>query len=276
MNKNRPHPAFRLLGFFVPRNPKKNHIYSKGFTKLAMRFLMKEGDVYYTVPKDKVIKLNEPIAQSNSFLPSKLVHHYIDKASHHGIARHCMCRTGMDCKKHPKEYGCILLGKGVADANNLLRRVTKQEAHQYAEQVREAGLVHTIGRTYGDTLAFRFPKNTKKVHQNFMIICNCCSCCCLARMYPFGVQSFRDMVFRMPGVEIAVNDKCVGCGTCIEAGVCMFGAIRIEDGKARRTGDCVACGRCAEVCPQNAVTITIDEGSVSETIHRLSGIVDVT
>lgn len=267
--------AFKLLGMVVPRNPAINRIYTKSITKVIMRFLMKEDDIYFVVPKDSVIQIDESLATKNAFLPSQIVHHYIDEARHQAIARYCLCRTKMGCRNHPREYGCLLLGEGVADGNNLLRHVTKDEAHQYVEKVRESGLVHTIGRTYADTLAFRFPKRVKDYHKKFMIVCNCCSCCCLARMYPYGAQSFRDMVLKMPGVEVAINDKCVGCGVCIESGVCMFGAIRLEGGRSRKKEDCVGCGRCAEVCPQHAIEITVDERTVVDSIDYLSDIVDV-
>jgi len=83
-------------------------------------------------------------------------------------------------------------------------------------------------------------------------------------------------VLRLAGVKVEINDKCVGCGTCVKSGVCMFGAIRIENGRALRTEDCVACGRCAEVCPEKAVEITIDESAVGNAVNHLSNIVDVT
>ena len=260
----------------VLKNPAKHRIYSKALTKAAMTWGIKKDDVYYAVPKDNVIEVGASIEHKNAFLPSKLVHHFIDEASHHAIARWCGCRTKMNCKNHPIEYGCLLLGEGIADGNSLLRHVPKEEAHQYAEEVRRNGLVHTIGRTYADTLAFRLPKRVGEYHKKCMIVCNCCPCCCLARMYPYGTQSFRDIVLKMPGVEVKINDRCVGCGTCVESGVCMFGAIRIENGRAQRTEDCVACGRCAEVCPEKAVEITIDESAVGDAINHLSSIVDVT
>ena len=268
--------GIKMLGFAIPRNPEKDRIYTKVLTKTLMGSVIKKDDVYFAVPKDNVIRVDASLEHKNAFLPSKLIHHFIDAASHHAIAKYCGCRTKMDCSNHPKKYGCLLLGEGVVDGNNMLRHVSKEEAHQYAEEVRKNGLVHTIGRTFADTAVFRLPKGVGEYHKKFMIICNCCPCCCLARMYPYGSQSFRDILLRMPGVDVEINDNCVGCGTCVESGVCMFGAIRIENGRARRTEDCVACGRCAEVCPHGAVEITIDESAVGDAVKHLSSIVDVT
>lgn len=49
-------------------------------------------------------------------------------------------------------------------------------------------------------------------------------------------------------------DKCTGCGSCIN--VCPFGAILIENYKAKITEACTLCGACVETCPEEAI---IDE-----------------
>ena len=48
------------------------------------------------------------------------------------------------------------------------------------------------------------------------------------------------------------NEKCVGCGVCIEA--CPAQAIFMVDGKAEINADkCVDCSKCVSVCPQGAI-----------------------
>ena len=78
----------------------------------------------------------------------------------------------------------------------------------------------------------------------------------------------------MPGVEVTVTEKCIGCGTCIEH--CFVHAIRIEQGHAIIGDDCKGCGRCADRCPQNAIRVTINDGQfLQKTIDRIESSVDV-
>jgi MinD superfamily P-loop ATPase len=82
-------------------------------------------------------------------------------------------------------------------------------------------------------------------------------------------------VMRMPGVQVRVTDLCAGCGTCTE-GVCFVEAIHLVDGRASIAETCRGCGRCVEVCPNQAIELTINEdGAVWKTVERLSELVDV-
>jgi len=73
-----------------------------------------------------------------------------------------------------------------------------------------------------------------------------------------------------------VTARCAGCGTCTR-GVCFVDAIRL-DGQHAVIGDaCRGCGRCVEVCPQQAIELTIDDAQfVERTIERLARLVDVS
>jgi len=56
-------------------------------------------------------------------------------------------------------------------------------------------------------------------------------------------------------IVIIDEEKCDGCGWCIDA--CVEGALRIIDGKARLVSEiyCDGLGACLGGCPQNAITV---------------------
>ena len=49
------------------------------------------------------------------------------------------------------------------------------------------------------------------------------------------------------------KERCIGCGACVPD--CVSKHIRLEDGKAVKTGECILCGHCVAVCPTGAVSI---------------------
>ena len=68
-----------------------------------------------------------------------------------------------------------------------------------------------------------------------------------------------------------IPEQCIGCGACV--GVCPFGAIVMQDGKAYITEACTACGACIDVCPVGAI-IREDEGpkAVAADKHSFKGV----
>lgn len=69
-----------------------------------------------------------------------------------------------------------------------------------------------------------------------------------------GVQDCRMMSFVPGGGPKSCNSGCLGFGTC--AGICPFGAIRVENGVAVVDREaCKACGKCVEVCPRHLIAL---------------------
>jgi ferredoxin len=232
-----------------------------------------EGDDLIYLPKDQVIEINQSLDMPGEMvLPSQVVEHFIEKANVHWIMDFCICRAAEKCEDYPIDLGCLFLGEAALGINPQLgRRVTKEEAREHVRRCRETGLVHLIGRNKLDTVWLDVGPGDK-----LLTVCNCCPCCCLWRMLPQVAPQISAKITRMPGVTVAVSDRCVGCGTCPE-GVCFADAIYVVDNRAVISDACRGCGRCVEVCPQGAIEISIEYSQfVGESIARISPLVDVS
>ena len=244
----------------------------------AIDRMLFDGDDIIYLPKDNVIPVNRQLTGPESIaLPSQVVEHFIARATHHWIMNACICRDASACRDYPTDLGCLFLGEAVLQINPALGRlVPQEEALAHVRRCREAGLVHLIGRNKLDTVWLGAGPGDR-----LMTICNCCPCCCLWRMLPRLDPAISAKVTRMPGVNVTVTDRCAGCGTCA-VGICFVDAIRLVDGCATINAACRGCGRCVEVCPNEAIELSIDErtlgagGPISHTIARLSSLVDVS
>ena len=242
------------------------------FGKLVNRFLFEGDDVIY-LPKDNLIRIHQPIAQpEESVLPSEIAAHFIEEANHLFIMDKCLCREADSCEDYPIDIGCLFMGEAVHQINPKLgHHATREEAHAHLVRAREAGLVHMIGRNRIDNVWMGVGPLGK-----LLTICNCCPCCCLWRVLPDLPPEISKNVTAMDGVSVTVTDRCVGCGTCAD-GVCFVDAIRMTDGRAVIGEGCLGCGRCVEVCPTQAIELSVaDDAFVASSIERLAPLVDVT
>jgi ferredoxin len=239
--------------------------------KLVDFALFREDNVVY-LPRDGTIQINADIEKPvDTVLPSQIVDHFIEQASYHWVMNFCICREGENCQEYPHDYGCIFLGSAVLKINSKLGRlVSKEQALAHAQRCREAGLVHIIGRNRLDMVWLGATPG-----ENLMTICNCCPCCCLWKMLPKLSPEIGDKISKMPGVHVFVTDECAGCGECTRE-ICFVDAIQLVDGFAVIDESCRGCGKCVEVCPNQAIEISIDEpGIFQNTIDRLSALVDI-
>jgi NAD-dependent dihydropyrimidine dehydrogenase PreA subunit len=243
--------------------------------KVIDKLLFAGDDIMY-LPKDNVVEhvihidkgLEQPI---ETVLPSQIVEHFIKQANYHWIMNYCICRKSNNCKDYPIDYGCLFLGEAALGINpHLGRRVSKEEALEHVKKCREAGLVHLIGRNKLDAMWLNVSPGNK-----LLSICNCCPCCCLWRVLPDISPEIGNKITKMSGVEVKVTDRCVGCGTCTE-GICFVDAIHLVNGRAVIGAECRGCGRCVEVCPNDAIEITLSDSDFFKgAIDRISAVVDV-
>lgn len=55
-------------------------------------------------------------------------------------------------------------------------------------------------------------------------------------------------------MSIIIDDElCTGCGNCVDS--CPFGAIELENNKAKVLPACTLCGVCIEICPMEAIIL---------------------
>lgn len=233
------------------------------------------NDALICLPRDATIPVNQSLEEAGqTILPSQVVEHFIEAAEFHWIMNFCMCREGSQCKHYPRDVGCLFLGEAARGINpGLGRQVSKEEAREYLRKCREAGFIHNIGRNKIDALWLGVSPGDK-----LLTICNCCECCCIAggskHLHPEIASRFYN---RMPGVEVKVSDRCVGCGTCTRD-VCFMGAISLHENRSYIDQSlCRGCGRCIGKCPRGAIEITINDTEyVKKSIDRVSSYVDVS
>ena len=256
-------PARFLLAKIMRRIPPLRQVTD------AMLF---RGDDIIYLPKDQVIVVNQTLAKpEQTVLPSDVVAHFIEQAADIWIMNRCICRDADNCQDYPVDLGCLFMGAAVRDINPKLGRpVTKDEAFAHVSRARDAGLVHMIGRNRLDTVWLGIGPMEK-----LLTVCNCCPCCCLWKVLPDMPEEISVKVSGMPGVNVKVTDRCVGCGTCTQE-VCFVDAIHLVDGAAVIGVDCRGCGRCVEVCPEQAITLTLEDTAyVEQTVERISNLVSV-
>ena len=118
----------------------------------------------------------------------------------------CSCRNSREAMGegcgHLAEDMCIQLGHAARYyiRTGRGRRVTKEEALEVLRRGEEDGLIHQIPNTDG-------PGQTHA-------ICNCCGCACFSLRTGSMYHSYD--IVRSNYVAKIDEDKCVGCGQCVE------------------------------------------------------------
>jgi UDP-glucose 4-epimerase len=201
----------------------------------------------HIIPVNQIVNIGR-----NIVLPMLVLRPLIERASAVAIMNECICRRGENCRAFPHDFGCLLLGGAVRDLPGYLgRTVTPDEAIAHAQRALQIGLVPLVIHDAVD--AWMWGLDFSKM----MNICFCCNCCCDVRR---GVRSrtpgFFENIHRLPGLAVAVNDRCDGCGVCQNA--CLTGAIEVKAGRAVIGEDCKGCGRCVSACPREALSLILD------------------
>jgi len=208
-------------------------------------------------------------------LPTRVVERFIEQASQIFILDECICRSILSCKKHPKNLGCMALGKGTERMHPSQGSfVGFEEAKAHVQRAAAEGLIANIAHVWIDVLAFGLWD-----FKRLMFICFCDDCCCLYRthMRRRGPNLERACK-KLPGLATVINaDACDGCARCVAA--CFVGAIAIEDGRAVIGAACKACGRCVDLCPTGAARLVVTESEadiLGQVMERIERVADIT
>ena len=169
----------------------------------------------------------------------------------------CVCRQGKDLIGKPCKYSdlrevCFVLNSSVQHIidNQMGREITKQEAYEIFQKVKQAGFIIQPGNA---------------INPNF--ICCCCGDCCDMLTNIKKLERPLDMIHSNYFAQVE-EDQCIGCGTCIER--CQMEAISFNDLDLAEVNRnlCIGCGNCVVICPEEAIKLNkkgIDEKPPEDT-----------
>lgn len=201
--------------------------------------------------RGRVVSLNieVPVGPSQ-ILPHDLLIKLMKRASHRVFFHECFCRAGMNCKKYPHDFGCLMIGKSTQGMveNGLGREVTAEEAEVIIRRAKDLGLIHMVMwvKAEANLLANRRSENYQMLE-----ICQCCPCCCLALRNLKQLKGASRERFKGIGFLARLGDGCTGCGDCVS--ICPMGNLSMVDGSVQMGENCIGCGLCAYHCPQRVI-----------------------
>jgi ferredoxin len=221
-------------------------------------FIKGEFYKYYEASKNgtpmaRIIPVNRAIEANQKVLASEEAHDYILNHSREELTLvPCPCRTRAEkleireCKGEFPIGACIMMGAAALhfEMTGLGKRVTRQQALDYFDEMQELGLVgQTFNARFGD-----------------MLICLCCGCCCSQTR---GRTRWDNPDALLPSNFVPKpGEDCIGCGTCTER--CFFEAITMNEDTDQVQVDvekCIGCGICTLTCTQQSLKLHRHERS---------------
>ena len=206
-------------------------------------------------------------------LPCRVVERLVAAVPDVFIMSACMCRTLCQCSDYLQDIGCMALGSPVSRMHpSHGHRATSSEAVRHDRRAARAGLVADVTHTWIDAVAFGLIPFNK-----LMFICFCDDCCCIFRTHMRRRGPNLDRAYkRLPGISVAVDpERCDGCGLCVQR--CFVGAMVLRGGRVQVGDSCKGCGRCAEICPRQAVSLTLEneDALVRRLLERIRAVADI-
>ncbi len=196
--------------------------------------------------------LSDNKAMGNVVLPIDVIRQSIRCSGYRAIMDQCLCRTGRQCRTYDKSLGCIFLGAGAVATvkNGLAREASVEEALAHLEKAVGSGLVGMGMWIEAENYIWGIKKEH---HHQWLEICFCCPCCCIALQNLRKVTPDVQQRFRSMGWQARVVGQCSGCGQCLST--CPIDAIQVADGGVRISDQCLGCGICVSVCPEKVLEV---------------------
>jgi len=195
-----------------------------------------------TPSQPRKVPVGQEIMSRSTIVPYAEMKELIKQSEYIGAA-YCHCRElgeqwGKPCSK-PMD-NCMIVGSSAKFTieKGMTKRLNVEQALQVLEEAEKAGLIHQ----YADT-----PDHFSN------ILCNCCSCHCIAlKGYKKAPVPSQAVIARY---LVKVDDEaCTACESCLER--CSMGALKMDGGKLiRDEARCIGCGLCMYVCPTEALSL---------------------
>lgn len=191
----------------------------------------------------RTIPVEESITPEHNIASHDELKELIDRAERIAV-QDCVCRQGKDLIGKPCKYSglrevCFVLDSSVQHIvdNQKGREITKQEAYEIFQKVKQAGFIVQPGNA---------------ISPNY--ICCCCGDCCDMITNIKKLDRPLDMIHSNYFAKIE-ETQCVGCGTCMER--CQMEAISFNalDLAEVDRNLCIGCGNCVVVCPEEAIKL---------------------
>lgn len=207
-------------------------------------------------PALRTIPIGQAIDIGQKVLSAEEAHDFIlNFAAEEMALVPCPCRTRTEkmgtreCKDKYPVASCIFLGPAALhfEMMGLGKRVTRQQAVEYFDEMLDLGLVGT----------------TDNAITGSSVICLCCECCCSQVR---GRTRWNNPNAILPSNFVPQSgEDCLGCGICTER--CFFKALTVNEETNRAVvmdpDKCIGCGVCTLACPQETLKLHRYERSKS-------------
>jgi ferredoxin len=188
-------------------------------------------------PFMRIIPVNKSIEAGATVLPYEAAANMIKDSTKFAVAN-CPCRKAVRECDAPLDV-CLQLNKGAEYAikRGVGREITREEALDVLDRAEKAGLVHLTEQRPGVG----------------NVLCNCCSCCCMA-LEPLLKAGLKAFAVPSRFSATVIESACTGCGLCEDR--CKADAITNANLLALVAAEkCIGCGLCSTVCPADAITL---------------------